>query len=81
MTTTRDIIINPKVMSGKPIIAGTRITVEHILELLSGGWSEPEILRQFPHLKKADIAAVLQYATALAKNEQVFPFPYETAGG
>lgn len=69
-------------MSGKPVVAGTRITVEHILELLSGGWTETEILKQYPHLKSDDVRAVLKYAAGLTKNEQIYPvFSYETARG
>ena len=48
------IISDPAVMLGKPVIAGTRITVELILELLSGGATVDDILNEYPHLKRED---------------------------
>ena len=67
------ITINPKVMVGKPVIQGTRIPVELIVRLLAQGISEPEILRQYPHLQLEDIRAALVYAAAMLANEAVFP--------
>jgi len=46
------IVVNPKVMAGKPVIKGTRIPVEQILRLLAQGLSFDEILKDYPHLKK-----------------------------
>jgi uncharacterized protein (DUF433 family) len=64
---------NPKVMVGKPVIKGTRITVELILERLGDGWSEAELLVSFPHLKLDHIRAAQAYAAAaLATDEIVF---------
>lgn len=48
---------NPAVMMGKPVIKGTRITVEHILERLGDGWTEAEILDAYSHLKPEHIRA------------------------
>ncbi len=56
------ITINPKIMVGKPIIKGTRITVELILRLLAQGMAKQEILENYPHLQEQDIQAVLEYA-------------------
>lgn len=56
------IIINPKIMLGKPIVAGTRITVEQILKLLAQKLTIKEILEDFPQLKEADIKAAVEYA-------------------
>jgi uncharacterized protein (DUF433 family) len=53
------IVSDKNVLLGKPIIKGTRISVEFILERLANGWTEEEILQSYPHLKKADIQAVL----------------------
>jgi len=47
--------INPKICGGKPVIKGTRISVEFILELLANGWSYDEILENYPQLKKEEI--------------------------
>ncbi len=67
------ITINPKIMLGKPIIRGMRITVEHILRALSAGVSEQELLQEYPDLEKDDFRAVFAYETKLVEEEQVFP--------
>ena len=54
--------INPKIMLGKPVIKGTRITVEHIISLLSQDISIAEILNEYKGLEKQQILACLQYA-------------------
>ena len=63
------ITVNPKILGGKPIIKGTRITVEFILELLASDISEEEILKDYPHLTVEDIHACLRYAARSCKNE------------
>ena len=63
------ITANPRILGGKPIIRGTRISVELILELLASGATEPEILQDYPHLKPNDIMACLQYAARSSQNE------------
>lgn len=67
------ITIDPRVMVGKPIIKGTRITVELILRLLAQGETIEEILKAYPHLKKEDIYASLEYATEILEEEKLFP--------
>ena len=57
------VVIDPEVLSGKPVIKGTRIPVYLIIELLGNGIAEKEILRQYPTLKKEDIKAALLYAS------------------
>jgi len=69
------ITIDPKILAGKPIIKGTRISVELILDLLANGWTAEKILENYPHLKKEDIIAVLKYATQILKEERVYPIP------
>ncbi len=59
MTYTDRIVSDPKIMLGKPVIKGTRITVELILKKLSEGMTIEELLEAYPHLKKEDILAVL----------------------
>ena len=56
------IVANPRILGGKPIIEGTRISVEFILELLASGVKEEEILEDYPHLSKEDIPACQGYA-------------------
>ncbi len=60
MTTDR-INIDPAIMMGRPVIRGTRITVELILRKLAEGASEGDLLEDYPHLKKEDIRAVVAY--------------------
>lgn len=63
------ITANPKILGGKPIIKGTRISVEFMLDLLASNVSEDEILEDYPHLSKEDIHACLRYAARAYKNE------------
>jgi uncharacterized protein (DUF433 family) len=53
---------NPAVMLGKPVVKGTRITVELILRKISGGYSFEEILEMYPHLTREDILAAVCFA-------------------
>ena len=62
------ITANPKILGGKPIIKGTRISVEFMLDLLASNVSEDEILEDYPHLSKEDIHACLRYAARAYKN-------------
>lgn len=65
--------INPKIMFGKPVIKGTRITVEHILRKLAGGMTVDEIIKDHPHLEPEDIFAAEEFAADyLAQEEIVF---------
>ena len=56
------IVVNPKILGGKPIIKGTRLSVEFILELLASNVSEKDILEDYSHITKEDIQACLKYA-------------------
>lgn len=67
------IIINPDVLVGKPVIKGTRLAVEFIIDLLAQGWDEDEILRNYPGLTNDDIRACLSYASDILRAEKVFP--------
>lgn len=73
------IVVDPRVLVGKPIIKGTRISVEFILELLSSGMTIEEILKEYPHLKRSDILAALNYATKVLRHEEVYPSAIEAA--
>ena len=66
------IVIKEGTLGGKPIIDGTRISVELVLEMLSSGMTEKEILKNYPNLKKEDIRACLEYASKQLKNEDYF---------
>ena len=64
---------DPKVMLGKPVVAGTRVTVESILERLGAGESEAQILEANPRLTPADIRAALQFAAQALHGDRVYP--------
>ena len=59
------ITIDPKVLVGKPVIQGTRISVELIVDLLAEGWTTQQILDSYPNLTDEDIRACLAYASEL----------------
>jgi uncharacterized protein (DUF433 family) len=65
VTATDRITINPDVCNGKPVIRNLRITVESVLDYLSAGESQEEILRQYPMLEPEDISACLAFASRL----------------
>ena len=65
--------INPKIMMGKPIIKGTRITVEQVLEQLSVSNSIEEILQAHPHLTKDQIHAALAFAAQSIRGDEIYP--------
>lgn len=74
MTNTHQkITINPNIMMGKPIIAGTRITVELILRQLAQGIAIEKILQNYPHLNRDDIYAAINYAANLTEQEHIYP--------
>ena len=74
------ISINPAVLTGKPVIKGTRLSVEFIMELISKSWSFDEIMKSYPPLTKEDIRAALDYATEMLKAEAIFSVSTGTAG-
>jgi len=69
------IVVNPEILAGKPVIRGTRLAVEFILELLAAGQSESEVLTNYPGLTREDILACLSYASYLAHEYKAYPIP------
>jgi uncharacterized protein (DUF433 family) len=67
------ITINPEILVGKPIIKGTRLAVEFIIDLLAEGWSNEEIIRNYPGITLEDIQSCLCYASFTLKSEKVYP--------
>jgi uncharacterized protein (DUF433 family) len=67
------IIIDPKTLTRKPTIKGTRLAVHFIVDLLAQGWTEAEIIKNYPGLTHQDILACLTYASEVLKGERVFP--------
>ena len=71
--------VNPRVMLGKPVIRGTRITVENVLERMGAGESPEEVLEAYPQLSIEAIRAALSYAAEVLSGEVVYPIPEEAA--
>ena len=69
MTTDERITVDPAVLAGKPIVRGTRLSVEFIIGLMAEGWSEADILANYPGLVPGDIAACLAYARDVLQSE------------
>ena len=69
------ITIDEDILVGKPVIKGTRLAVEFVIDLLAQGWSETDILRNYPGLSREDIQACLAYASETLKAEKVYHFP------
>ena len=73
MTDVGRIILDPAVLAGKPVVRGTRLSVEFLIGLMADGWSEADILRNYPGLTREDLAACLAYARDVLKSEKVYP--------
>ncbi len=67
------IVCDPQIMAGKPVIRGTRLTVDFILNLLAHGMTEEEIRQEYPDLNKEDIQACLLFATKALKDTDFMP--------
>jgi uncharacterized protein (DUF433 family) len=65
--------INPAILVGKPVIKGTRLAVELLLDLLAAGCPEDEILRNYPGLTHPDLLACVAYAAEIVRTERVYP--------
>ena len=75
MAFSERIVVNSEVLAGKPVIRGTRLAVEFILELLAAGESESDLLENYPGLTREDILACLSYASYLAHEYRADPIP------
>lgn len=67
------IVIDPAILVGKPVIRGTRLAVEFLLDLLAEGWTHEQVLQNYPQLTEDGIHAALHYAAEALKRERVFP--------
>jgi uncharacterized protein (DUF433 family) len=65
----RRIVVNPEILGGKPIVDGTRLSVEHLLGLLAHGMSQSEIVEAYPKLTIDDVKSVIQYAADTLHND------------
>ena len=69
------ITLDPQVLVGKPVIRGTRIAVELVIDLLARGYTKEQILDQYDHITDADIQACLAYAGETLRSERVYALP------
>lgn len=67
------IVVDPAVLTGKPVVRGTRLAVEFILGLLAEGWTHAAVFKSYPGLTEADILACLAYAQERLSSERVYP--------
>jgi uncharacterized protein (DUF433 family) len=67
------ITLDPDVLAGKPVVQGTRLSVEFVIGLMADGWTEADILSNYPGLTREDLAACLAYARDLLQSEKVYP--------
>ena len=73
MTEHPRISLAPDVLAGKPVVRGTRVSVEFVIGLMADGWSETDILQNYPGLTHDDVIACLAYARDTLSSEKVFP--------
>lgn len=67
------IAIDPLILVGKPVIKGTRLAVEFIIQLLADGWTEDQVVHSYPGITRDDIRACLGYASDVLHAEKVYP--------
>lgn len=75
MNWQEQIVLDPKILVGKPVIKDTRIAVEFVIDLLARGWTAEQILKEYDHLTVEDIQACLAYASEVLKSERVYLLP------
>jgi len=73
MTDDPRIVLDPGVLAGKPVVRGTRLSVEFIIGLLAERWTEADILAAYPGLESADVQVCLAYARDILSSERVYP--------
>lgn len=67
------ITLDPEILAGKPVVRGTRLSVEFVLGLMADGWSEADIVENYPGVGHDDLLACLAYARDAVSSEKVFP--------
>jgi uncharacterized protein (DUF433 family) len=75
MVWSERITVNPEILAGKPVICGTRLSVELILDVLAAGQSETEVLEDYPGITRDHILACLSSASYLAHEFKAYPIP------
>ena len=69
------IVMDPAILGGKPVLKGTRLSVEFVLELLAAGWQGNSLLENYPNLSEERIRAVLAYAAETFREERFYILP------
>lgn len=69
----RLVVVDLAILPGKPIVRGTRLSVEFVVGLLADGWSEADVLRNYPNLSHEDVVACLRYAADVLRAEKLYP--------
>ncbi len=69
------IVSDPLTVVGKPVVKGTRLTVEHLIEQLANGWSEADLLEAYPGLAREDLQACYAYVAETLRDVRVYPIP------
>lgn len=67
------ISVDPQILVGKPLVRGTRISVELVIDLLAAGWTQQQVLESYPTLTAEGVRACLAYASEILHSEKVFP--------
>lgn len=67
------IVLDPAILAGKPVIRGTRLSVEFIIGLLADGWTEATIVENYPGVARDDVLACLAYARDRLRDERIYP--------
>jgi uncharacterized protein (DUF433 family) len=67
------VTVDPRILVGKPVVKGTRISVEMVIDLLAAGWTQRQILDSYPSLRPDHVRACLAYASEILHSEKVFP--------
>jgi len=75
MTWQDRITLDPDILAGKPVVKGTRLSVEFILDLLGRGWTADDVLQEYDQLTAEDLQACLAYASAVLQSEHVHLLP------
>ena len=73
MTWEDRIVLDPDVLTGKPVVKGTRLAVDFLVGLLAEGWTEAQILAEYPGLTREDLLACLAYAQDRLSAERIYP--------
>ena len=73
MTDPARIVLDPAILVGKPVIRGTRLSVDFIIGLMADGWNEADILRNYPGVSHDDLLACLAYARDALRSEKIYP--------